>query len=145
MAGVIITLMTSTTTNGEGAFSIAFNHAAEEIRFFKSQQWSMTNYSLAAQAALVASGGALRAATYALMALSIVLGFLSLSLLFSAEAGIYKERARMSRARDQLPELKAIHDGARPHPLARHASVVVLVAVNICATVIASLLLCASR
>ena len=32
-----------------------FSHAAEEIRFFKGQQWNVTNYTLAAYAALVAT------------------------------------------------------------------------------------------
>ena len=30
----------------------AFNHAAEELRFFKGQQWHVTNYALLAYVAL---------------------------------------------------------------------------------------------
>ena len=41
--------------NEEQQALAAFNHAAEELRFFKGQQWHVANYALLAYAAVVAT------------------------------------------------------------------------------------------
>lgn len=118
--------MTTTRTNDpidrpseqEQALAV-FNHAAEEIRFFKSQQWSVTNYTLLAYAALaaapewVATGQVL--ANLVCASLVIFAGGGALGVLASLEKALIKERNRMAEARSALlPRVESIHSKFPP-------------------------------
>lgn len=95
--------------------AIAFKHAADEIRFFKGQQWSITNYALALQAGIVGTVKLIEPplrfcwSDVAAM-LAVVLMLAAVWLLIALEAAICKERDRMVNARDRLPVLKTIHE-----------------------------------
>jgi hypothetical protein len=99
---------------------VVFDHAAEEIRFFKGQQWNVTNYTLAAYAALVATasfawpdGWRLWVSILA-VALVFVAGGAAWKVLVSLERALNKERRRQHAARDILQLLKLVHEQHPP-------------------------------
>jgi len=102
----------------------AFSHAADELRFFKSQQWSVANYVLLAQAATVTVPGLLEragaattfesVARFAGVLVALVALRYGWKLLRWLDRSIRKERDRMYEARRKLPTLHAIH---APHEL----------------------------
>jgi hypothetical protein len=121
--------------------AIAFKHAADEIRFFKSQQWSITNYALALQAGVVGAVKLivppLRCCWSDVAALVIVVLLVAaVWLLIALEAAICKERDRMADARNRLPVLKEIHKGKLAEGF-RYTPFFVLLVVNIIAGVVA--------
>jgi hypothetical protein len=104
----------------EGQALAIFNHAAEEIRFFKGQQWRVTNYTLLAYGALVAApqlfedlcwkavvGGACFVAVF-------VAGGSAVLVLYSLNVALKKERDRMKAARWKLPLVQELHDRFKP-------------------------------
>ncbi len=112
--------------------AIAFKHAADEIRFLKTQQWSMTNYATGAQVGVVAAVTQLHGdARFAIGSLcSASVAVFALILLTLLQSGIRKERARMYEARQDLPRLTEIHK-IRIGGVARDASCVILAVVNV--------------
>ena len=103
----------------------AFEHAAEELRFFKGQQWSVANYALLAQAATVTVPGLLEhvadppvESVARLVGVLVALAVLRYgwNVLSWLDRSIRKERDRMYEARRQLPTLRAIHT---PHELSQ--------------------------
>jgi hypothetical protein len=120
--------MSELTADQEQAV-VAFDHAAEELRFFKSQQWSVANYSLLAQAALVTApaliphdGGTSARILSAMV--SFVVASAAIWLLHSLDLGIDKERRRMEAAHQLLPALWKIHEPS--HATARADATVTL-------------------
>jgi hypothetical protein len=114
--------MSELTAEQEQAI-VAFNHAAEELRFFKSQQWNVANYALVAQAVLVAAPALFpddRAARFAHIlgvAVSFSVVIAAVTLIRALDNAIRKERTRMSAAHKLLPALWQIHKPA--HETAR--------------------------
>ena len=92
-----------------------FDHAAEEIRFFKGQQWNVTNYALLTYAALAAAPDWLGSQDWRwqislLCAGFTVLAFLAASgVLKGLNEALEKERSRMDEARTKLPLVGEIH------------------------------------
>jgi hypothetical protein len=98
-----------------------FNHAAEEIRFFKRQQWLVTNYALLAYGALAAVppliGDCEDVANWICDVASLGCAFVGVPLvaigagvaLWSLGKSQEKERRRMDRARGRLPVVAADH------------------------------------
>ncbi len=120
--------------------SIAFRHAADEIRFFKTQQWSLTNYAIGAQVGVVAAVTHLSGRFMIGTLSSAFVMVFALVLLALLQAGIAKERQRMSAAREDLPRLAEIHQ----IPLgwgARDASWFILALVNVVSFALAVLLI----
>lgn len=102
--------------NREEAMAV-FSHAAEEIRFFKGQQWSATNYALTAYAALALAPHWVEGATW--WKASVSLGCFAFvwaafcwawSILESLAEARKKERRRMDKARLKLPLVAAMHN-----------------------------------
>jgi hypothetical protein len=97
-----------------------FRHAAEELRFFKGQQWSVANYTLLAYAALALAsermGGIWKAssdvyvavAVAIAVAMTIVLAW-ACAVLWSLEMALDKERKRLEEVRPKLPLVDEIH------------------------------------
>jgi hypothetical protein len=108
----------STPPEPEQALAV-FNHAGEEIRFFKSQQWHVTNYALGAYAALVAVAAAPKWGTWkawvsiGCAGLVIAAAWHAWRVLLSLDEALQKERDRMEAARIKLPLIADIH---RRHP-----------------------------
>ena len=90
-----------------------FTHAGEEIRFFKSQQWHVTNYALLAYVALAAAPLWMPTwkslASFFCAVLVAAAAALALLVLRSLDAALQKERHRMREARCKLPVAAAIH------------------------------------
>ena len=99
-----------------------FNHAGDEIRFFKSQQWHVTNSALVAMAALAAipwwvdESLAVRASWLSL-AFAAVAACWGWYLLHRLDAALEKERGRMDRARAELAVIRDMHAGPREEGL----------------------------
>lgn len=94
----------------------AFHHAAEELRFFKGQQWRVANYTLLAYAALVATPSLVQSCAVSAFAgvLVPVVTLAALAVLWSLEEALAKERGRLFTAREKhLLLIKEIHDGDR--------------------------------
>jgi len=90
-----------------------FDHAAQEIRFVRIQQWQVTNYALIAFAVLAAAPSWMRtlddAAFIVCAGLIVVLAGLAWCILRSLDRSLEKERKRMNEARYKLPLIKTIH------------------------------------
>jgi hypothetical protein len=97
-----------------------FHHAAEEIRFFKRQQWLVTNYALAAYAVLVAAPELLgdpqdvaawlyAAANWTCAAVVVIAAIGAWYVLCSLDQSHDKELNRMDAARWNLPLVQEIH------------------------------------
>jgi hypothetical protein len=127
-----------------------FNHAAEEIRFFKGQQWRVTNYALLAYGALVAAppliGHTKDVANWVWVGSNLVCavlvpvpGWLAWGRLKSLNDALNKERNRMSAARSKLPLIQQIHGDFPPQDrdvtttlrLALWGGAVVAIAINL--------------
>jgi hypothetical protein len=96
-----------------------FNHAAEEIRFFKGQQWRVTNYALLAYAALAAAPrwmGAWKGYANALCSVAVIFaGLVAWRVLRSLNEAHAKERRRMERARrEKLSVVAELHANGSP-------------------------------
>jgi hypothetical protein len=95
-----------------------FSHAAEEIRFFKGQQWHVTNYALIAYAALAAAPEwmeAWKASANLYCAIAVVVTALSAGLVLVAlEIALNKERKRMEAVRLKLLLIREIHRKSKP-------------------------------
>lgn len=93
-----------------------FQNAAEELRFFKGQQWRVADYALLAYAALVTTPSLVQSCAVSLFAgvLVPVVTLAALTVLWSLEEALAKERGRLFTAREKhLPLIKEIHDGDR--------------------------------
>ena len=92
-----------------------FNHAAEELRFFKGQQWRVTNYALIAYAALAAAPSWVEPESWRSGVSCIASGLVVATFLAAwrvvaiLEASIEKERDRQNAARDHLQLLRKLH------------------------------------
>ena len=98
------------------------NHAALEIRFFKDQQWRVTNYALLAYGALVAAPGLIGdgrkdvadcsyvVANWLFAAIAVAAAVLAAVVLWRLDKAHKKERDRMDEVRFDLPLVKRIHD-----------------------------------
>jgi hypothetical protein len=99
----------------EGAQAgLAFEHAGEEIRFFKEQQWRITNYALLLQTAMVGAMGLVEESFKPVWAIvgrvgCVVIAVCAIGLLISYQAGIWKESAKMAAARTHLHLLDKLH------------------------------------
>ena len=102
-----------------------FNHAGEEIRFFKGQQWMLTNYALLAYGALAAASLLIddskdvenwvwTLSNLFCAALVPLAGWLTWLRLKSLNDALKKERDRMSEARSKLPLIQQIHSQLPP-------------------------------
>ena len=96
-----------------------FNHAAQEIRFFKGQQWLVTNYALITYGALAATpqlidDTCLKAVASALCAAVVALPAGAAGwVLYSLDEALDKERRRMDKARCKLPMVAKLHANGR--------------------------------
>lgn len=96
-----------------------FNHAGEEIRFFKNQQWNVTNYALAAYGAVVATQQLLddtypKAVTSWICSIVVLVTALAAGVvLWRLNKAHDKERTRMNKARCKLPVVTALHADGR--------------------------------
>jgi hypothetical protein len=103
-----------------------FYHAAEEIRFFKGQQWKVTNYALIAYGALAATPPWIAdckevngwswfcvmvnlASAFAVL----ITAYFAYRVLGSLDQSHDKELRRMKAARRELPLVKRIHSRFR--------------------------------
>jgi hypothetical protein len=90
-----------------------FNHAGEEIRFFKGQQWHATNYALLAYAALAAAPEWMetwKASASLYCASAVIFTFLvACVVLVTLEVALNKERRRMDEVRPKLPLIEDLH------------------------------------
>jgi hypothetical protein len=123
----------NTSSEQEQALAV-FNHAAEEIRFFKGQQWQVTNYALLTFAALAAIPLWWGPARWALFGkngicagVAIVAAAWAFQILRSLDRAIDKERDRMNKARSKLPLIQEFH--AEPGPRDRKVSSILHAAV----------------
>jgi hypothetical protein len=102
-----------------------FNHAGEEIRFFKGQQWMLTNYALLAYGALAAApqliGDSRDVANWVWVASNLgcavlvpLAGWLTWGRLTTLNDALNKERNRMSEAKSKLPLIQQIHSNFPP-------------------------------
>lgn len=94
-----------------------FDHAAEELRFFKGQQWQVANYALIAYAALVAAPRWTESCALSAIAgmLVFVVMLAALAVLWSLEQALAKERGRLFTARkEHLPLIEQIHHDRTP-------------------------------
>jgi hypothetical protein len=131
--------------NASDEAALAFNHAAEEIRFFKGQQWSITNYALLLQAGIVGAVELVKQQSlwccWADVAAVLAIGLIVVAvwLLIALEAAICKERDRLEAARsvDLLPVVNRIHERKLPE-VWRYTPFFVLVIVNVIAGVVAA-------
>lgn len=102
----------STSPDREQALAV-LSHAGEEIRFFKSQQWHVTNYALLAYVALASVPSWITASEAFASAICAVLVIatagMALWVLRSLDVALEKERDRMGAARCKLPLVEAIH------------------------------------
>ena len=109
----------NTSSEQEQALAV-FNHAAEEIRFFKGQQWNTTNYALLTFAALAVIPPWLEPPRWAWLAnwlcvsLAIVAFAWAWFVLCGLDEALCKERVRMNKARSKLPLVREIHGEPRP-------------------------------
>jgi hypothetical protein len=91
-----------------------FNHAAQEIRFFKDQQWRVTNYALLAYGALVAApeliDGSKDLANWGCAGIAVLAAAAAGVVLWKLDKAHKKERDRMDEVRLDLPLVKKIHD-----------------------------------
>jgi hypothetical protein len=110
----------------------AFNHAAEELRFFKGQQWHVTNYVLLAYVALATAPdgmGAWKASASLYCAVAVIVtALLACGVLVTLEVALNKERNRLKEVRPKLPLIKEIHKNS-PAKFRSVAIVVLLIAV----------------
>ena len=94
----------------------ALHHAAEEIRFFRGQQWHVANYALLSYATLIAASRLIESSAIGLLAgLHILVVMVAgLGLLWSLEEAFAKERGRLFSVReDHLPLIERHHRGER--------------------------------
>jgi hypothetical protein len=123
----------NTSSEQEQALAV-FNHAAEEIRFFKGQQWHVTNYALLTFAALAVVPSWLEPPRWAWFAnllctaLVILPAWGAVRVLKSLDGALQKERGRMEKARDKLPLVREMH--AAPEPRDRIVSWLLYTAVG---------------
>jgi hypothetical protein len=88
--------------------------------FFKTQQWQVTNYTLLAYAALVATPPLIKVADWKSPASGIcailvaIAAVLACMVLVSQELALEKERDRLKAARCKLPLVKKIHNQFKP-------------------------------
>jgi hypothetical protein len=105
----------SEETFAPGEALATFNHAAEEIRFFKGQQWHLTNYALIAFAALAAAPDWVERASWKSYAPWVAILLIGLAGAVAAlelgrlERALNKERLRLHAARDHLLLIRDIH------------------------------------
>jgi hypothetical protein len=102
-----------------------FERITEEIRFLKSQQWSITNYVIAAYVGIIAAAAILRGEVYSeiksyeLIILTLgavaamIIGFWIIRRL---DKDLTKNRLRIDRATERLPQ--AFREIWKPVPLA---------------------------
>jgi hypothetical protein len=86
-----------------------FNHATEELRFFKTQHWTAVTYSVALLGGMLALGKAEPTVgrEIAILSVFLVIGYAFVfASLIDAER---KERLRLDEARKCLPELWRLH------------------------------------
>jgi hypothetical protein len=127
----------TTDSKREQALAV-FHHAAEEIRFFKKQQWLVTNYTVLTYTVLVAApeavGGSKDAANsffvfanWAGVAGALVACIAAIWVLLSLDRSHQKELDRMNKARvGKLPVVQDIH-GTRSNRPGRHVVLLGLV------------------
>ena len=107
----------SSKANEEQQALAAFNHAADELRFFKGQQWHVANYALLAYAAVVAAQRLVENPFMTRFAEVLVVAVLLVALvaLWSLEDALAKERGRLFRVRKRhLPLIEQIHEDRTP-------------------------------
>jgi hypothetical protein len=114
----------------QGQALAVFNHATEEIRFFKGQQWRVTNYALLAYAALAAAPRLIEresvgdcvwsVANLGCALVALVTASLAFGVLGSLNKALGKERRRMDKARCNLLLLMAIHNSEPRDRAARY-------------------------
>jgi hypothetical protein len=96
------------------------NHAGHEIRFFKGQQWQVTNYALLTYAALAAAPPLIVDCEGVANCACILVNFVCSAVVALAAIGAWlvlrsldkahdKELQRMNAARDTLPLVQEIH------------------------------------
>jgi hypothetical protein len=92
----------------------AFNHAAEERRFLRGQQWQVTNYTLIAYAALAVAPTWLEPdswrswASWGAFGLALLAAGQALRILANLEWQLNRERRRLRAVRDRLLLMREI-------------------------------------
>jgi hypothetical protein len=111
-----------------------FKHAAQEIRFYISQKWQVTNYALVAYGALVAAPALIvdcKDAASAVLCVKVnvgcaVLVFGAAALAYGTLSSLQKSHAtelkRLVEARDELLLVKKIHEQSEFKPGAARAT-----------------------
>ncbi len=91
--------------NADEYIRLAYQSALEDIRFFKKQQWIVTNYTILIYGAIIAVSRFVKSAgnewlTYII----VIIALLSLSLIIQLQCSTQKARTRRNAAKERIPQ-----------------------------------------